>query len=65
MYKHYLQFHAGLYNSLRGPHTYWLKNGTVDGNADGIVNMLHYEDAATAVIAALQSCNIIYTHYLN
>jgi hypothetical protein len=37
----------------RGPHTFWLKNGTVDSNADGLVNMLHYEDAGSAAIAAL------------
>eukprot|EP01041_Mallomonas_annulata_P011016 gene11017-23014_t len=46
---------AGLYTSSRGPHTMWLRNGTIDGNADGVVNMLHYEDAAHAAIAALQS----------
>ena len=37
----------------RGPHTFWLKNGTVNSNPDGIVNMLHYEDAASAAIAAV------------
>ena len=44
---------AGLYTADRGPHTFWLKNGTVDSNADGLVNMLHYEDAASAAVAAL------------
>jgi len=47
---------AGLYNEMRGPHTYWLKAGEVSSNADGIVNMLHYEDAAAAAIAAIK-CN--------
>ena len=45
----------GLYNTMRGPHTFWLRNGTVDGNADGLINMLHYEDAAEACVAALSS----------
>ena len=44
---------AGLYTADRGPHTFWLKNGTVDSNADGLVNMLHYEDAASAAVATL------------
>jgi hypothetical protein len=42
---------AGLYSDKRGPHTFWLKNGTVSASADGLVNMLHYEDAASAAIA--------------
>ena len=37
----------------RGPHTFWLKNGTVNSNADGLVNMLHYEDGASAAIATM------------
>ena len=44
---------AGLYTSTRGPHTMWIKSGAVDSNADGIVNMLHYEDAASAAVEAL------------
>ena len=44
---------AGLYDETRGPHTYWLKNGTVQGSGDIYINMLHYEDAAAAAIAAL------------
>lgn len=43
---------AGLYTETRGPHTFWLRNGTVDANADGLINMLHYADAAGASIAA-------------
>ena len=42
---------AGLYTADRGPHTMWLKNGTVTSNADGLVNTLHYEDAAKVAIA--------------
>jgi hypothetical protein len=36
----------------RGPHTFWLRNGTVSSNADGLINMLHYEDAAAVAVAA-------------
>jgi hypothetical protein len=43
---------AGLYTQDRGPHTVWLRNGTVSSNADGLVNLLHYEDAAKGAIAA-------------
>lgn len=46
---------AGLYSASRGPHTYWLKSGSVDGNEDGRLNMLHYEDAAAACVSALQA----------
>jgi nucleoside-diphosphate-sugar epimerase len=45
---------AGLYTEQRGPHTYWLKSGKpIDGSPNGIVNMLHYADAAGSAIAAL------------
>jgi hypothetical protein len=43
---------AGLYTLDRGPHTFWLNNGTCASNADGLVNTLHYEDAARVAIAA-------------
>lgn len=42
---------AGLYSLDRGPHTFWLKNGTVSSNADGLVNTLHYDDAARVAVA--------------
>jgi len=51
----HLQCFSGLYNPVRGPHTFWLRNGSVDANADGFINMLHYEDAAEACVAALTS----------
>lgn len=51
---------AGLYTLERGAHNYWLERfgtgtGTdkVQGRGDGIVNLLHYDDAAGAVMAAL------------
>ena len=46
---------AGLYTIDRGPHTFWIKNGEVDSNADGMVNLLHYEDAADVCVEALIS----------
>eukprot|EP00747_Dinoflagellata_sp_TGD_P078328 gnl/TRDRNA2_/TRDRNA2_160012_c1_seq1.p1 gnl/TRDRNA2_/TRDRNA2_160012_c1~~gnl/TRDRNA2_/TRDRNA2_160012_c1_seq1.p1 ORF type:complete len:337 (-),score=69.26 gnl/TRDRNA2_/TRDRNA2_160012_c1_seq1:6-1016(-) len=45
---------AGLYDIDRGPHTYWLKTGVVKGPPDGLINMLHYDDAAAAALAALK-----------
>lgn len=44
---------AGLYTETRGPHTMWLRNGTVDAAADGIINLLHYSDASNVALAAL------------
>ncbi len=49
---------AGLYNATRGPHSYWLRlareGKAVDTNADGLVNLIHYEDAASLVLRILQ-----------
>lgn len=46
---------AGLYNLNRGAHSFWLNSGKdVSGRADGIINLLHYEDAALSCIAALK-----------
>lgn len=45
---------AGLYALGRGAHKFWVRRGSVGGNPDGLVNMLHYDDAAAAVVAALQ-----------
>lgn len=48
---------AGLYNDHRGPHSYYLrlaKEGkTLPTNEDGLINLLHYEDAARLVLAIL------------
>lgn len=50
---------AGLYTKDRGPHTYWFrmeKEGkTVETNSNGLVNMIHYEDAANFVVTALNA----------
>lgn len=44
---------AGLYTLDRGAHNYWLERGDVKGRGDGIINLLHYDDAASACVAAL------------
>jgi nucleoside-diphosphate-sugar epimerase len=44
---------AGLYNLERGAHNYWLSASEIVGGPDGIINLLHYEDAASACMAAL------------
>jgi len=44
---------AGLYTQTRGPHTFWLAKGEVGATEEGIINLLHYEDAARATMAGL------------
>jgi nucleoside-diphosphate-sugar epimerase len=45
---------AGLYTLDRGAHNYWMTSGKdVSGRADGMINLLHYDDAAGSVVAAL------------
>ncbi|GKY98574.1 hypothetical protein MPSEU_000814200 [Mayamaea pseudoterrestris] len=45
---------AGLYDLHRGAHNYWFTTkNVIAGNADALVNLLHYEDAANACLAAL------------
>jgi nucleoside-diphosphate-sugar epimerase len=47
---------AGLYTLERGAHSFWLNSGKdVSGRADGIINLLHYDDAASACLAALKA----------
>ncbi|KXG32499.1 uncharacterized protein LOC8075362 [Sorghum bicolor] len=45
---------AGLYKSDRGPHVYWLSKGTLDVRPDHILNLIHYEDAASLAIAIMK-----------
>ncbi|KAJ8493270.1 hypothetical protein OPV22_014991 [Ensete ventricosum] len=45
---------AGLYKEDRGAHTYWLARGTVDALPDHVVNLIHYEDAASLTIAIMK-----------
>lgn len=46
---------AGLYTLERGAHSFWLKSGKeIQGREDGIINLLHYDDAAGACLAAIK-----------
>ncbi|XP_068332590.1 uncharacterized protein [Pyrus communis] len=45
---------AGLYKSDRGAHVYWLKKGIVEARPDHVLNLIHYEDAASLSIAILK-----------
>ena len=48
---------GGLYTSYRGAHNYWIGKDSVPSSPDGLINLLHYEDAAGAVIRdAIQWC---------
>jgi len=45
---------AGLYLLQRGAHNAWLSMEEVkSGSADGLINQVHYDDAAACVVAAL------------
>ena len=48
---------AGLYNLQRGAHNFWLTSPgkPVQGGRDGIINLLHYDDAAAACLAAIKA----------
>lgn len=49
---------AGLYTASRGAHTYWMKMATdgkqIETNSDGIVNLIHYADAADFTLRMLE-----------
>ncbi|KAJ7538561.1 hypothetical protein O6H91_11G054300 [Diphasiastrum complanatum] len=45
---------AGLYSLDRGPHTYWLKLGTVESRPDHILNLIHIEDATSLCLAIME-----------
>ena len=45
---------GGLYTSYRGAHNYWLGRDAVPTAPDGLINLVHYEDAASAVVRALE-----------
>ncbi|CAF1700678.1 uncharacterized protein LOC106410635 [Brassica napus] len=45
---------AGLYTETRGAHTYWLSKETVDARPDHILNLIHYEDAASLAVAIMK-----------
>ncbi|KAI7726454.1 hypothetical protein M8C21_018344 [Ambrosia artemisiifolia] len=39
---------------VRGMHLYYLKQGTIEANPDHLVNLIHYEDAASLCVAILK-----------
>lgn len=45
---------AGLYKEDRGAHTYWLEKGSVPYRPDHIVNLIHYEDAASLAVTIMK-----------
>ena len=47
---------AGLYLLERGAHNFWLTSGKpIAGRPDGLINLLHYDDAASACLAAVKA----------
>jgi len=46
---------AGLYTLQRGAHSYWLQRAQVSGSPDGLINLIHYDDAADLVVRALEA----------
>jgi hypothetical protein len=44
---------AGLYLEERGAHNYWLTQDEVEQRSDGLINQVHYRDAADCTVAAL------------
>ncbi|KAI0567693.1 rossmann-fold nad -binding domain containing protein [Gracilaria domingensis] len=45
---------AGLYLIDRGPHTFWLSKQLVSGSEKALINLVHYDDAAAAMVCALR-----------
>jgi nucleoside-diphosphate-sugar epimerase len=44
---------AGLYLEDRGAHNYWLMQDEIAQRPDGLINQVHYRDAANCAVAAL------------
>ena len=55
---------VGLYHSVRGAHTFFLRAGEVARWGGYIINLIHYEDAASLCVAVcaplmgIMSCSI-------
>ncbi|KAL1320094.1 hypothetical protein AAHE18_14G031300 [Arachis hypogaea] len=45
---------SGLYKEDRGAHVYWLEKGIVESRPDHILNLIHYEDAASLSVTILK-----------
>ncbi|KAL0844572.1 hypothetical protein Bca101_017818 [Brassica carinata] len=53
--KHHIMFLLNfVYTETRGAHTYWLSKETVDARPDHILNLIHYEDAASLAVAIMK-----------
>jgi len=48
---------GGLYTVSGGAHNYWLKGGQFPSKPRGLINLVHYEDAARAVVKTLENPN--------
>lgn len=46
--------YVGLYHTQRGAHTFFFKVKEVQRSGEYVVNLLHYEDAASLAVAVLQ-----------
>jgi len=46
--------YVGLYHAHRGAHTYFLRMGEVDRWGGSVINLIHYEDAASLAITVLK-----------
>lgn len=46
---------AGLYDADRGPHRVYGRMATSDRRPDGLINLIHYDDAASLCVAALDA----------
>ena len=46
---------AGLYSRARGAHSYWYAKGDVAASPSGLINLLHYDDAAGFAKRALEA----------
>lgn len=42
---------VGLYHANRGAHSFFFKKGEISRRPDGILNLIHYEDAASISVA--------------
>lgn len=45
---------SGLYKEGKGAHTYYLEKGIVESRPDHVLNLIHYEDAASLSVAILK-----------
>jgi len=46
---------GGLYSLDIGAHSFYARGGEIDSKPDGLINFVHYEDAASAVVLCLSS----------